>query len=227
MLGDDTLQELLGHKFANPLLVAAALTHGSSHSGHQTEIGDYQRLEFLGDRVLSLVIADELYQRFPLEKEGPMAARLSLLVRAETCAAVGEALQLGNFIKVGAVEKRKGVHNMASVVADVIEALIGAIYIDAGFEKARAFVLRAWKSFLESEPSSLKDAKTFVQEWGLGRALPLPRYVEVGREGPQHAPVFTIALRVGDLEPAAGRGGSKQQAEMDAAQNFIKREGLR
>lgn len=223
MAGYDTPQELLGHTFADVALIDAALTHGSSLSG----LGDYQRLEFLGDRALSLVIAEELYHRFPLEKEGPMAARLSLLVRAETCAAVGEALGLGRFIKVGTVEKRKGVNNMASVVADVVEALIGALYVDAGYAKTRAFVLRAWKDCIETEPASLKDAKTFVQEWVLARALALPRYVEVGREGSQHAPVFTIALRVGEMMPVSGQGSSKQQAEMDAAQNFIKREGLR
>ena len=156
-----------------------------------------------------------------------MAARLSLLVRAEACAYVGERLQLGRFIKVGKVEKRKGVQNMASVVADVIEAIIGALYIEAGYAKTRDFVLQAWNELLIKEPSSLKDAKTFVQEWALARALALPQYAEVGRAGPQHAPVFSIALRVGELAPAAGRGGSKQQAEMDAAQNFITREGLR
>ncbi len=214
---------ILGHEFADQALLAAALTHGSSQ-GAQT---DYQRLEFLGDRVLSLVIAEELYHRFPQEKEGPMAARLSLLVRAEACAAVGEKMDLGRFIKVGSVEKRKGVQNMASVLADVVEALIGAIYIESGYTKSREFVLRAWGELLTKEPSSLKDSKTFVQEWALARALALPHYSEVGREGPQHAPIFTVALKVGELVAASGRGSSKQQAEMDAAHNFIAREGLR
>jgi ribonuclease III len=223
MAENETLQSVLGHVFADPALLDAALTHGSS----QTTTGDYQRLEFLGDRVLSLVIAEALYHRFPQEKEGPMAARLSLLVRAEACAYVGERLQLGRFIKVGAMEKRKGVQNMGSVLADVIEAIIGALYVEAGYAKTRDFVLRAWNDLLVKEPSSLKDAKTFVQEWALARALPLPHYAEVGRTGPHHAPIFSIALKVGELSPVAGRGGSKQQAEMDAAQNFITREGLR
>ncbi|HEY4996305.1 MAG TPA: ribonuclease III [Aestuariivirga sp.] len=223
MAENDPLESLLGHVFADPALLDSALTHGSS----QTATSDYQRLEFLGDRVLSLVVAEALYHRFPQEKEGPMAARLSLLVRAEACAYVGERLQLGRFIKVGKVEKRKGVHNMASVVADVIEAVIGALYLEAGYAKTRDFVLQAWNELLVKEPSSLKDAKTFVQEWALARALALPHYAEVGRAGPQHAPVFSIALRIGEFAPVAGRGGSKQQAEMDAAQNFITREGLR
>jgi len=223
MAGYAKLNLVLGHVFADEALLDAALTHGSSHNGKI----DYQRLEFLGDRVLSLVIAEELYHRFPNEKEGQMAARLSLLVRAEACAAVGEKLELGSYIQVGSVEKRKGVQNMSSVLADVMEALIGAVYIETGYAKTREFVLRVWKELIEKEPSSLKDAKTFVQEWALGRAMALPHYVEVGREGPQHAPVFTIALKVGTLAPASGKGGSKQQAEMDAAQNFISREGLR
>ena len=223
MTAADTPQQILGHEFKTPSLLEAALTHGSS----QPLTHDYQRLEFLGDRVLSLVIAEELFHRHPLEKEGSMAARLSLLVRAETCAAVGLAMGLGRFIKVGAVEKRKGVHNMGSVVADVTEAIIGALYVDAGYAKARDFILSAWKHYLDEEPASLKDAKTFVQEWALSKALALPRYAELGRTGPQHAPIFTIALHVGDLTMASGQGSSKQQAEMDAAQNFITREGLR
>ena len=223
MAENDTLESLLGHVFADPALLDAALTHGSS----QTTTGDYQRLEFLGDRVLSLVIAEALYHRFPQEKEGPMAARLSLLVRAEACAYVAERLELGRLIKVGTVEKRKGVQNMGSVLADVMEAVIGALYVEAGYAKTRDFVLQAWNDLLVKEPSSLKDAKTFVQEWALARALALPQYAEVGRAGPQHAPVFSIALKVGELAPASGRGGSKQQAEMDAAQSFITREGLR
>jgi len=227
MAENDTLESLLGHVFADPALLDAAVTHGSSQSGNLAGNGDYQRLEFLGDRVLSLVIAEALYHRFPQEKEGPMAARLSLLVRAEACAYVAERLELGRLIKVGTVEKRKGVQNMGSVLADVMEAVIGALYVEAGYAKTRDFVLQAWNDLLVKEPSSLKDAKTFVQEWALARALPLPHYAEVGRAGPQHAPVFSIALKVGELAPAAGRGGSKQQAEMDAAQNFITREGLR
>lgn len=216
------LEERLGHSFTNRDVLDAALTHGSSQKSD-----DYQRLEFLGDRVLSLVIADELYTRFPAEKEGQLAARLSLLVRAEACAAVAGVLQLAPHIKVGAVEKRKGVNAMASVLADAMEAVIGALYLDGGYEKARALILRCWNTMLSQAPADLKDAKTFVQEWALGRGLPLPSYRELGREGPQHAPRFTIALSVGTLAAAVGQGGSKQVAEMEAAKAFIQREGLR
>ena len=217
------LELKLGHSFADASLLDAALTHGSK----QAKAADYQRLEFLGDRVLSLVIADDLFHRFPIEKEGPLAARLSLLVRAETCAAVGVALHLEDHIQVGPVEKRKGVGRMASVLGDVVEALIGALYLDGGFAVAKTFILQHWKILLSEEPSNLKDPKTFVQEWALGQALPLPIYEVQKREGLEHAPIFTMSLQVGTLPPSYGRGNSKQLAEMEAAKAFIVREGLR
>ena len=217
------LHSQIGYEFNTAALLEAALTHGSN----QARAADYQRLEFLGDRVLSLVIADALYHRFPDEKEGALAARLSLLVRAETCAAVGEALQVDDHIILGAMEKRKGVQRMASVLGDVVEAVIGAIYLDGGMESARQFILKSWNKFLEQDVAELKDAKTFVQEWALARALPLPHYEVSGREGPQHAPQFTIDLKVGDLASVEGKGASKQLAEMAAARGFIAREGLR
>ena len=217
------LERKLGHSFADATLLDAALTHGSKPDKGE----DYQRLEFLGDRVLSLVIADQLFDLFPLEKEGPLAARLSLLVRAETCAAVGKALHLEDHIQVGAVEKRKGVGRMVSVLGDVVEALIGALYLDGGLPLAKTFILQHWSMLLSEEPSNLKDPKTFVQEWALGQALPLPIYVVQKREGLEHAPIFTMSLQVGTLPAITGRGSSKQLAEMEAAKAFIAREGLR
>ncbi len=213
----------LGHTFNDASLLDAALTHGSK----KDKAADYQRLEFLGDRVLSLVIADELFHRFPKEKEGPLAARLSLLVRAETCAAVATELKLEHDSQVGTVEKRKGVGGMASVMGDVVEALIGALYLDAGLVRAKAFILQNWEKLLSEEPSNLKDPKTFVQEWALGQALALPLYQVQRREGLEHAPIFTISLQVGTLAPSIGRGNSKQLAEMEAAKAFITREELR
>ena len=218
-----TLESLLAYVFRDTGLLQAALTHGS----HEVAGHDYQRLEFLGDRVLSLVIADALYHRFPAEKEGPLAARLSLLVRAETCAQVGEALRLDEFILLGRIEKRKGVQRMTSVLGDVVESLIGALYLDGGMDVARGFILKQWQALLEAAPSSLKDAKTFVQEWALGRALPLPAYRVSNTQGPDHAPLFTVALQVGLMATIEGKGPSKQTAEMVAAQAFIAREGLR
>ena len=223
MPGLSELEALLGHAFADQGLVDAALTHGS----RQEAVADYQRLEFLGDRVMSLVVAEELYTRFPQEKEGALAARLSNLVRAETCAKIAEQLNVADFIQVGAVEKRKGVQNMASVLGDVIEALIGALYLDGGLAVAQRFIVHQWEAMFTQAPASLKDAKTFVQEWALGQAMPLPNYVVLGREGPQHAPRFEVSLQVGNHPRATGQGPSKQAAEMDAATNFISREGLR
>ena len=213
----------LGYDFHNSILLTSALTHGSKQDASET----YQRLEFLGDRVLSLVIAEALFRQFPEEREGPLAARLSLLVRAETCAEVGKALRLEDHIILGVVERRKGVQRMTSVLGDVVEALIGALYLDGGMEVAQAFILRHWQGLLARDVSELKDAKTFVQEWALARALPLPHYEVHKRQGPQHAPEFTIFLQVGSLPPAHGTGSSKQQAEMEAARAFIAREGLR
>lgn len=217
------LQGVIGYEFKDIALCEHALTHGS----RQSKEPDYQRLEFLGDRVLSLVIAEDLFSRFHNEAEGQLAARLSLLVRGETCAAVGQALGLGEYIVVGAVEKKKGVQRMASVVGDVVEALIGAIYLDGGIQIARSFILKCWDDMLKKAPAQLKDAKTFVQEWALAQPLPLPLYVMQERTGPEHAPIFTICLKVGSYEPALGMGHSKQSAEMAAAHAFITREGLR
>jgi ribonuclease III len=217
------LESVIVYHFNDPILCEHAFTHGS----RQSKRADYQRLEFLGDRVLSLVIAEDLFSRFSSEPEGQLAARLSQLVRGESCAAVGQALGLDQFIIVGQVEKSKGVQRIASVMGDVVEALIGAIYLDGGPDAARNFVLRCWNDMLITSPSDLKDAKTFVQEWALARAMALPHYEVVGRVGPEHAPVFTISLKVGPHENSIGAGASKQAAEMAAAGAFIAREGLR
>jgi ribonuclease III len=217
------LEGITGYHFNDPLLCEHALTHGS----RQSKRADYQRLEFLGDRVLSLVIAEDLFNRFKAEAEGQLAARLSLLVRGETCAAVGQALGLEEFIIVGVVEKKKGVQRMTSVVGDVVEALIGAIYLDGGLEAARRFILNCWTEMLNKAPAELKDAKTFVQEWALAQPLPLPHYELIGRSGLEHAPIFTISLKVGSYDIVTGVGPSKQAAEMAAAGAFITREGLR
>ena len=219
----DQLEQLIGYQFRDRENCRNALTHGSRN----TKKPDYQRLEFLGDRVLSLVIADDLFHRFGNEQEGQLAARLSLLVRGESCAAIGLSLGLEDYIIVGVTEKKKGIQRNSSVVGDVVEALIGALYLDGGLEVARDFIIKNWNSMLASVPLNLKDAKTFVQEWALARALALPQYEVTSREGLEHAPIFTITLKVGQYEQAKGTGPSKQSAEMAAANVFITREGLR
>ena len=219
----DQLERLIGYEFRARELCRNALTHGSRNAKKP----DYQRLEFLGDRVLSLIIAEELFKRFSHEQEGLMAARLSLLVRGETCAAVGLAMGLDNFILLGPFEKKKGVQHSGSVLGDVVESLIGALYLDGGLDVARAFILKQWEKRISTHPASLKDAKTIVQEWALGRALPLPYYEVVSREGLEHAPTFTVELRVGPYETVRGVGASKRASEMAAASEFIVREGIR
>jgi ribonuclease III len=220
---NETMAELIGYPFHNEDLLKVALTHASSNR----RATDYQRLEFLGDRVLSLVIAEVLYRQHSHENEGQMATRHSALVRGETCSDIGIALGIADYIIVGATEKRKGVQHMRSVIGDVVEALIGAIYLDGGFEAAQAFILKGWKEALVRPRALEKDPKTFVQEWALGRALPLPRYEIKDRTGPEHQPEFTVSLTVGKYLPAFGKGPSRQAAEMSAAGTFLSREGLR
>jgi len=217
------LSARLGYTFKDVELLHQALTHGSSNR----KAKDYERLEFLGDRVLSLVIADALFHTHAKEKEGKLAARHSAVVRGEVCADVGEAMGLADYIKVGDTEKKTGVHRMKSVLGDAVEALIGAIYVDGGLEPARKVILRYWTEALKKPDTVEKDAKTFVQEWVLAKALPLPRYELAGRQGPEHRPEFTVRLLIEKYGTVDGVGPTKQQAEMAAAQAFIAREHLR
>lgn len=217
------LSDRIGYVFTDTDLLHQALTHGSS--GRQAK--DYERLEFLGDRVLSLVIADQLFHNHRKEKEGKLAARHSAIVRGEVCAAVGEAMGLHDYIKVGDTEKKTGVHKMKSVLGDVVEALVGAIYIDGGLEAARKVILGFWAEALKHPDTVQKDAKTFVQEWALAKALSLPRYELAGRKGPEHKPLFTVRLSIDKHKEAEGMGPTKQAAEMAAASAFIAREQLR
>ena len=217
------IAEKIGYLFQDETLLKMALTHGSSNRS----VIDYQRLEFLGDRVLGLVIAEVIYRQHTDENEGQMATRHSALVKGEACADIGEALGIGDFILVGVMERKKGIQKIRSVVGDVVEALIGAIYLDGGMEPARAFILRGWADHLQRPQALEKDPKTFLQEWALGHALSLPRYEVTGRTGPEHQPEFTVSLVVGRYDCIKGQGPSRQSAEMAAARAFLVREGLR
>jgi ribonuclease III len=213
----------LEYSFNNHVLLRHALTHSSS----KTKQDDYQRLEFLGDRVLALVIAAELYRLNPAHREGDMANLHSNLVRGEICAEVGKGLGISDFIVVGVSEHKKGVNLNSSIVGDVIEALIGGIYLDGGLEEAKAFILRNWARHLVERKSVSKDAKTFLQEWALARSLSIPEYKILKREGLEHSPTFTVELKVKSKEPVQGLGPSKRLAEMAAAAEFLKREDIR
>lgn len=219
----DEISETLGYRFGNAALLTEALTHGST----QKHEGDYQRLEFLGDRVLGLIIAEHLYRTHPKDGEGHLTHVLSSLVRSEACADAGDTIGLSGLVIIGAGERAKGMHLNRTLLGDAMEALVAAIYLDGGLDAARAFVLRCWDAQLKAPRSAVKDAKTFLQEWALARALPIPSYRIVSREGPEHEPVFVVAVEVKDRPAAEGTARSKRAAEMVAAEQFLKREGIR
>ncbi len=219
----DEIALRLEYQFKDKSLLRHALTHSSTTRKQD----DYQRLEFLGDRVLALVIAEALYLENPSRREGDMANLHSNLVRGEICSDVGKQLLLSDFIVVGQSEHKKGVNLNTSVVGDVVEAVIGAIYLDGGLEKARAFVLRNWARHIAERKTVKKDAKTYLQEWALARGLPIPEYRMLKREGLEHTPVFTVEVAIKGKASIQGEGRSKRLAEMDAAHHFLTREEIR
>lgn len=219
----DEIASRLGYRFKDQALLCRALTHASS----RVKRGDYERLEFLGDRVLALIIAEHLFKAHPSDSEGLLSAQHSALVRGDACAAAGLALGLETIIELGESERSKGLHRNTTVIGDVMEALIGGVYLDDGLEAARAFVLRSWHGPLSATEAAEKDAKTFLQEWALARALPIPAYNTIGRDGPEHEPVFEVSVAVSGREPAQGCGKSKRVAEQQAAREFLRREGIR
>jgi ribonuclease III len=217
------LEARIGHSFADQSLLTRALTHTSKAAGRG---GSYQRLEFLGDRVLGLAVADRLYAAFPEADEGDLSRRLAALVRRETCAMVAAAWDVGPHLILGQGEVMGGGRRNQTILADVCEAILGAIYLDAGFDAARAVVEA---HFHPSEPPAAsrgRDAKSALQEWAMGRSLPIPTYEVVERTGPDHAPKFRIAVRVEGLAPGLGEGTSKRIAEQAAAQALMEREGI-
>ena len=219
----DEIATRLDYRFKDKALLRHALTHASSKGKR----GDYERLEFLGDRVLGLVIAEQLFRHYPQASEGFMSARHSALVRGETCAAAGRAIGLDTIIVMGDSERNKGLNFNATVLGDVVEALIAAIYLDGGLDAALGFILRNWQGFLVAAKTDEKDAKTFLQEWALARALPIPAYKTLSREGPEHEPVFVVSVEVSGKALAEGTGKSKRIAEQNAAGEFLKRERIR
>ena len=219
----DEITERLGYRFRNQALLTEALTHGST----QKHKGDYQRLEFLGDRVLGLLIAEHLFRAHPGDEEGQLTHVLSSLVRSEACAEAGDTIGLSDLVIIGSGERAKGMNLNRTVLGDAMEALVAAIYLDSGLDEARAFVMRCWDSQLKAPKLAAKDPKTFLQEWALARALPIPAYRIISREGPEHEPVFVVSVEVKDRPPAEGTAKAKRAAEMDAAEQFLKREGIR
>jgi ribonuclease III len=220
----ETLEQRLGYRFSDRSLYETALTHSSAADGDAA--ADNERLEFLGDRVLALIMVEELYRRLGAAREGELARRLNALVRKETCAEVARSLGVVEAMRAGRSVRRRALAESANVLGDTCEALIGAIYLDGGLEAARAMVLDQWRPFLDRPAAARKDPKTALQEWALARALPVPSYRETGREGPDHSPAFAVRVDVEGFAPAGGAGRTKRQAEQAAAAAFMEREGI-
>lgn len=218
-----SLEERIGYCFADKTLLKQALTHVSAVSGRRN--GSYQRLEFLGDHVLGLVISDMLYRAFPKADEGELSRRLADLVRYETCAEVAREIELGPWLILGPSEQGGG-RKRTAVLSDACEALIGAVYLDGGYDKAKHFVGRFWEERMMTPRRPLRDAKTLLQEWAQGQGLPAPTYRELERTGPDHSPEFRVAVQVAEREEAEGLGRSKRAAEQAAAAAMLAREGI-
>ena len=213
------LEARLGYRFRDPDLAMLALTHLSAQvAGGRS----YQRLEFLGDRVLGLVVADHLYRAFPRASEGELSMRLAKLVRRETCAEIAAEWDVGPHVVLGLGEARGGGRKKAAILSDVCESVIGAVFVDGGFDAACDLILRSWGDRLtDAEPA--RDAKTALQEWAQARALAAPRYEEAARTGPAHAPSFVMRVELPGYGPETGEASSKRAAEQAAAQAFLDR----
>jgi len=224
-------EAILGYAFRRPDLLREALTHRSAISGpkpakgkvaRSTGAGSNERLEFIGDRVLGLLVAEWLAERFPQEQEGALGQRLAHLVSQPTLAAIAEQLGLPMVLSVAPNESKAGVRKLATVLADAIEALLGAVYIDGGLGPARVFVRRAWEDAMAAHAAPPKDAKMALQELLQGRGLPPPTYNVVSREGPSHDPLFVIAVQAMGAR-GEGTAGSKRVAERLAAEDLMRK----
>lgn len=217
------LEERIGYSFKDAGRLQGALTHASARPSGGT---DYQRLEFLGDRVLGLVVADWLYEAYPKATEGEMSVRLNALVNAETLAAIAEEIGITEWIKAGRELLGVAGRKRVNMRADVMEALIAAIYLDGGFAPAQAFIRTFWRNHADSAASARRDAKTELQEWAHQAKSLTPAYKVVSRTGPDHDPVFVVAVTIAGIADETGTGRSKREAEQAAATAVLKREGV-
>ena len=216
---NQALQDRLGHRFAEQELLRQALTHPSA------EGASYQRLEFLGDRVLALVIAGWLLESFPGADEGELAVRFNALVRKEACADVAERVGLGGYVVMGGGEEKAGGRRKAAILADACEAVIAAIYLDGGLAAAERFIRTEWAPVIAKSSVVPQDAKTALQEWAQATGKPVPKYSLDARTGPDHAPEFTVSVLVEGQAALKARGASKRQAEQAAARAMLERLG--
>lgn len=224
------LERRLGHVFIDRNLFERALTHPSVVDPGRPESQrprDNQRLEFLGDRVLGLLVAERLVADFPIADEGEMSSRLHALVNKTTCARVAEALGVGPAMRLSPGETKQGGRRREGVLGDAMEALLAAVYLDGGIEAARAMFTSAWALEFSAPPKrSLSNPKSVLQEWALGAGRALPVYRVADRNGPDHAPVFTVEVSVEGVAPLTAQGRSRQEAEKAAATAMLEREGL-
>ncbi|MFN3971585.1 MAG: ribonuclease III [Gemmobacter sp.] len=204
----------IGHRFTRPDLLLRALTHASIAAPARPS---NERLEFLGDRVLGLCIAEALFAADETAAEGKLAPRFNALVRLETCAEVARSVGLGDVLRLGRSEMLSGGRRKDALLGDAMEAVIAAVYLDAGFEAARAIVLQLWGERIAAVAHDARDAKSALQEWAQARGLPPPLYAETARSGPDHAPVFTVEVRLETGQSLTAEAGSKRAAEQAAA----------
>jgi ribonuclease-3 len=207
----------LGHEAKDPALFEAALTHASSRGDN------YERLEFLGDRVLGLVMARWLYERFPEEPEGSLSRRFNTLVDRVTCSDVGREIGLPALIRLGKQAREDGANWSDNVVGDVVEALIGAVYLEGGLDSAEALIRRLWGPLIDGQQGVPKHPKSSLQELAAARNLPNPAYDVVARTGAHHAPKFTVRVSIRTLGEAEAEGPSKQEAETEAAKALLQK----
>lgn len=216
------LEARLNHRFADPSLLTRALSHSSALDRGGASRSN-ERLEFLGDRVLGLVIAEWLIRECPNADEGELAVRFNALVRREACATAAERIELGKYLVLGPGEDRAGGREKIAILADACEAVIAALYLDGGLTAAHAFIEAEWAPLL-AQPARRADAKTALQEWTQGQGRGIPSYKAIERSGPDHAPIFKVEVEIAGIAPACGSGGSKRVAEQAAARALLVRE---
>lgn len=218
----NAFQERIGYRFTDASLLITAVTHSSRGSATRE---DNQRLEFLGDRVLGLVMAEALFEQDKSASEGQLAPRFNALVRKETCADIAKKVDLGEVLKLGRSEMMSGGRRKQALLGDAMEAVIAAVYLDGGFTAAKDFILRLWGDRVSDVKADARDAKTVLQEWAQARGQKPPSYTEISRSGPDHAPEFTILCRLESGQEAQAKAGSKRQAEQMAASALMQQLG--
>ena len=219
------LETAIGCKFRDQDLLVRALTHGSVRQSANKRI-DNERLEFLGDRVLGLVVAEHLHKSLPDVREGDLARRFNALVCGDTCAEVGKEIDLGRFLILSSSEADNGGREKETILADAVEAILGAVFLDRDFDAAKRVVHAVWGERLDEITTTKVDPKSALQEWAQSQSLRLPRYTEISRTGPDHNPCFVADVLVEGMEPQRGEGSSKRSAQQEAARTLLVREGV-